>query len=81
MKYILAEGFPEKLESLPKQTQEKFWKKLQFLLTDLRHPSLHAKKYDEERGIWQARVDKSYRFYFLIDGDAYVLLSIRAHPK
>lgn len=81
MKYILAEGFPKKLESLPKLTQEKFWKQLRFLLTDLRYPSLHAKKYDEEKGIWQARVDKSYRFYFLINGNAYVIISIIAHPK
>lgn len=58
-----------------------FWKQLRFLLGDLRYPSLHAKKYDEEKGIWQARVDKSYRFYFLIDGDTYVLLDTRAHPK
>ncbi len=30
-------------------------------------------------GIWQARVDDHYRFYFIIDGDTYVLLSILGH--
>jgi hypothetical protein len=58
-----------------------FEKQLALLLENLRHPSLHAKKYDEARGIWQARVTRSWRFYFTIDGDTYNLLTIRAHPK
>ena len=81
MRHILGKGFPEKLKSLPKQTQEKFWKQLGFLLSDLRHPSLHAKKYDEQQDIWQARVDRNYRFYFLIARDTYILLNITLHPK
>jgi plasmid maintenance system killer protein len=32
----------------------------------LLHPSLHAKKYDEENDVWQARVNKDWRFYFTI---------------
>ena len=81
MRHIFGKGFVERLENLPKETQQKFWKQLGFLVSDLRHPSLHAKKYDEAKGIWQARVDRSYRFYFLIDEDIYILLDIRGHPK
>lgn len=54
---------------------------LGFLVTNLRHPSLRAKKYDEARDIWQARVDDDYRFYFQIVGDTYRILFIRPHPK
>jgi mRNA interferase RelE/StbE len=54
---------------------------LAFLLSNLRHPSLRAKKYDEAIDIWQARVDDGYRFYFQIDGETYLLLSIIPHPK
>jgi len=50
-------------------------------LKDLRHPSLHAKKYNETDDIWQARVDKNVRFYFLIKSDVYILLDIVHHPK
>jgi hypothetical protein len=50
-----------------------------FLLDDIRHPSLHAKKYDAER--WQARVTRDWRFYFRIEGDTYMLLDIMPHPK
>lgn len=81
MRHILGEGFVEKLESLPEYIQEKFWKQLNFLLRNFRHPSLHAKKYDEARGIWQVRIDRNYRFYFLIEEDTYILLDILSHPK
>ena len=33
------------------------------LADNLQHPSLHAKKYDESTGLWQARVNRSWRFY------------------
>ncbi len=56
-------------------------KQFVFLLRDIRHPSLRAKKYDEASGLWQARVNKSWRFYFVIQGDKYLVLSITKHPK
>jgi mRNA-degrading endonuclease RelE of RelBE toxin-antitoxin system len=58
-----------------------FKKQLGFLLANLRHPSLHAKKYDESRDVWQARVSRNWRFYFTVHGDAYVILAVIPHPK
>ena len=43
------------------QSREAFVKQSKFLLENLRHPSLHAKKYDEARNLWQARVDYTWR--------------------
>ncbi len=63
----------------PLHVQRAFDRKIVFLLKNLRHPSLRAKKYDETR--WQARVDGGWRFYFRIDGDTYILLDIIPHPK
>lgn len=62
-----------------KEIQNKLEKQIRFLLHDLQHPSLRAKKYDEAKGIWQARVDASVRFYFAISGDTYILHDIRKH--
>lgn len=81
MKHIFLKGFTEGLESLPASIKKKFFKQLRFLIQDIGHPSLRAKKYDERRGTWQARVDRNYRFYFLIERDTYVLLAIRRHTK
>ena len=41
----------------PKTVQEAFDKQSQLLLQNLHHPSLRAKKYDEARDLWQARVN------------------------
>ncbi len=73
--------FQKQYQRLSSEHQAKFDKQLAFLLSNLRHPSLRAKKYDETNDIWQARVDDDYRFYFQINGETYVLLSIIPHPK
>lgn len=65
----------------PANIQRAFDKQSLLLLQNLRHPSLHAKKYDESQDLWQARVTGSWRFYFKIIGDVYRLEEIKAHPK
>lgn len=64
----------------PSRIQKLFQKQVALLLQNLRHPSLRAKKYDEARNIWQARVDGGWRFYFQIRGDTCYLLNITPHP-
>jgi len=56
-------------------------RKLEFLLKNLRHPSLRAKKYDEGLDIWQARASGSWRFYFKIQSETYYLIDLIRHPK
>ena len=73
--------FKRQLSKAPAEIQKAFRKQVAFLLHDLRHPSLHAKKYDEGANRWQARVTLDWRFYFRIDGDIYYLLEITPHPK
>jgi hypothetical protein len=36
---------------------------------------------DQARDIWQARVTRDWRFYFLIDGDTYIIIGLTRHPK
>jgi plasmid maintenance system killer protein len=45
------------------------------------NPSLSVKKYDEAKDIWQARVNRNWRFYFSIVGDTYFIRDIVPHPK
>lgn len=71
--------FERRFRKLPKEVQRAFEKQLRFLMTDMRHSSLRAKKYDEARDIWQARVTKNVRFYFSIVGETYVILDIEKH--
>ena len=80
MRAVLTSQFATQLAAAAAAVQRAFIKQLAHLLRDIRHPLLHAKKYDETRGLWQARVNDSWRFYFTIEGDAYVFRGIIAHP-
>ena len=81
MRVLIAEKFADQLAAAPPDIQRAFGKQLGQLVRYLRHPSLRAKKYDEARGLWQARVNGGWRFYFRIEGDMYVLETIQPHPK
>jgi hypothetical protein len=81
MRAVLTEPFVDNLIAAPPAIQKRFGEQLAHLLRDLRHSSLRAKKYDESRGLWQARINDDWRFYFTIEGDAYVLRGLIPHPK
>jgi len=61
--------------------QNAFIKQIDFLVHNLSHPSLHAKKYDEANAVWQARINDDWRFYFRISGDTYRIGELKPHPK
>ena len=79
MRRASTKPFDREFKKFSKEIQDAFEKQVNFLLQDIRHPSLRAKKYDEGTDIWQARVTKNVRFYFRLDGDVYILLNIRKH--
>lgn len=81
MRVLFSERFARSFQEAPEKIQRDFGKQLAHLLRDIRHPSLRAKKYDEARSIWQARVNGGWRFYFIIKGDLYELIDIMPHPK
>ncbi len=81
MKIGYSERAGKSIESLPKAVRQAFFKQVKFLEQNLMHPSLRAKKYDEATNLWQARVNKAWRFYFLILGDIYYIVDIIPHPK
>jgi mRNA-degrading endonuclease RelE of RelBE toxin-antitoxin system len=81
MHFFHTQRASEQVRAAPVPVQKALDKQLRFLVEDLRHPSLRAKKYDEANDIWQARVTRGWRVYFRIEGDTDVILSLIAHPK
>ncbi|MFZ2555578.1 MAG: hypothetical protein WAZ27_04695 [Minisyncoccia bacterium] len=81
MQLRLSEGAKQEYESLSVPLRKVSQKQFTFLATNIRHPSLRAKKYDESTGLWQARINKSWRFYFFLARDVYLIVNIRKHPK
>ena len=81
MKFLFTEKARKDYEALTARLQALVDKQLEALLRDIRYPSLKAKKYHESEVVWQARVNRDYRFYFRIAGDTYVILTIIKRPK
>ena len=81
MRVVLSHRAINALKNAPRNVQRAFEKQLGLLMTNLLHPSLHAKKYDEARDLWQARVNRDWRFYFFIEGDTYRVEHVIPHPK
>jgi len=80
VKVLLSERFARSFRDAPERVCRDFGKQMGHLLRDLRHPSLRTRKYDEQRGIWQARVNGGWRFYFRIEADTYHLIDLMPHP-
>jgi hypothetical protein len=54
MRLIHTAKFEKDYAGAPTDVQKAFDKQERFLADNLQHPSLHAKKYDESTGLWQA---------------------------
>jgi mRNA-degrading endonuclease RelE of RelBE toxin-antitoxin system len=81
MRIKLTETAIRQYKKLPLLIQKKADKQFAHLLADVRHPSLHAKKYKGQDDLWQARIDKDWRFYFYIIEPHYIIVSVIKHPK
>jgi plasmid maintenance system killer protein len=77
----LSERFRKSYTAAPPEVQKAFDKQSLLLSRNLHYPSLRAKKYDEKRGVWQARVNRDWRFYFTMETGAYVVIGLTRHPK
>ena len=81
MRIVISERAIRSLADAPGPVQRAFEKQIRLLESNLRHASLRAKKYDESRDVWQARVNRDWRFYFRVDGDVYRIEDVIPHPK
>lgn len=81
MTVIISPRAFEATKRAPVDVRKAFYKQIDLLRENLRHPSLRAKKFDESTNLWQARVNRDWRFYFVIAEDRYLVTNIIPHPK
>ena len=81
MQIKLSDTAIKQYQKLPASLKKKTDKQFGYLLSDFRHPSLHAKKYQGHDDLWQARIDNDCRFYFFVIEPSYIVVSIIKHPK
>ena len=84
MKIIATEPFKKDFQKLPDQIKRHAEKALRLLMSNPHHPSLGIKKVkgDAVKGfdnVFEGRITHSYRFFFLIETDAYILLCCGDH--
>jgi mRNA-degrading endonuclease RelE of RelBE toxin-antitoxin system len=56
MELVFSPKFKKAYKGANEEIRKAADKQLEYLLCDIKHPSLHAKKFDEATGLWQARV-------------------------
>ena len=76
-----SQRFLRQYADAPAEVKGAFDKQVALLLQNNRHPSLRVKKYGGAANLWQARVNRDWRFYFTIEGETYRLHEIVPHPK
>jgi mRNA-degrading endonuclease RelE of RelBE toxin-antitoxin system len=81
MRIVISDRAIRSLAEAPHPVRRAFEKQIRLLEVNLRHSSLRAKKYDESKNIWQARVNRDSRFYFTIQDDIYRIEDVIPHPK
>jgi len=73
--------FKKAWQELTEEEKELGRKALRNLATDLRYPALRVKKMQGVERIWEARVSRSLRMTFEIEGDTIILRNIGHHDE
>ncbi len=79
MRIVRTQMFINNFEKLPKEIKQETKQSIRFLVDNLFHPSLRAKKIKGSKDIWEASITMKYRFTFKIESDVYVLRNIGTH--
>lgn len=79
MKLEFTKAFIKDYRKLPSNIQKITDKNLALLIANSKHPSLHVKKMNDPRSIWEGRVSDSYRFTFQVKGETCFLRRIGTH--
>ena len=81
MKITRTARFKKAWQELIEEEKELGRKALRNLATDLRYPALRVKKMQGVERIWEARVSRSLRITFEIEGDTIILRNIGHHDE
>lgn len=81
MKIARTARFRRAWQELTEEEKELGRKALRNLATDLGYPALRAKKMQGTGRIWEARVSRSLRVTFELEGDTLVLRNIGRHDE
>jgi len=76
LRLTLTERFKKSALELEPEIREKLTKQIGLLATDARHPSLRVKKIKGTGSVFEARVDREFRFTFEYGGTHEIILRV-----
>ncbi|MEK7586723.1 MAG: hypothetical protein AAB453_02540 [Patescibacteria group bacterium] len=79
MELRFTHSFRKDYRGLSTELQKLTDKKLILFLENYHHPSLRIKKMGGFDYIWEARINRNYRFTFQIDDDTYLIRRVGPH--
>jgi len=79
MRYVRTGRFKKAAAKLPREIQAKAAKAFVLFKENPRHPSLGVKRVQGLPGVWEGRIDVSYRFTFHYEDDLCVFRNIGPH--
>ena len=81
MKIARTESFKKAWAQLSEEQKALARKAIDNLIKDIRYPALRVKKIRGTEYIWEARVSRSLRMTFQIEGDMIILRNIGQHDE
>ena len=81
MKLVYSPAFLKAYAGLSAELREQTDKQLALLAVNPHHPSLRTHKRRGEKNTWQARITRSHRVYFEMEGETMTLLVMGPHEK
>jgi mRNA-degrading endonuclease RelE of RelBE toxin-antitoxin system len=86
MKLVFTSPFKRDFKKLPKAIKRRTEAALRLLTSNPHHPSLQVKKGRGEilkgyENIFEGRITRDYRFFFLIETGVYILLRCGRHEE
>lgn len=79
MNVYFSDSFRRDFKDLSAEIKKIAEQKIQFFLNNPRHPSLHTKKIQGTRDIWEGRITQNYRFTFQVLQNVYRLRRVGTH--
>ncbi len=81
MKIVRTQVFKRAWQELDEEQKGLARKALANLMTNMRYPALRVKKMKGAAGIWEARVSRSLRMTFQVEGGTIILRNIGHHDE
>ena len=81
MRIARTENFKKAWRQLSEEQKALSRKAIENLVADIRYPGLRVKKIKGTEYIWEARVSRSLRMTFQIEGDIIILRNIGQHDE